>query len=663
MPPHGSAQEQPDLIRITASGIIAALVIAALYFGRPLLVPFALAILMAFALSPMAERLQRLGLPRSFCVILTVAVTVGIIGSFGLFVGTQVQSLISEVPTYQSNLMSKVKSLRGVTADSKLVRQTSKLFQSINKAIAEQPKIIVPSTLPGGAEVKIQKPIPVEIRVPDPAPFEVLKSIVTPLLEPLALFFLSIIFVVFILLYKEDLRDRFISLTGRRDLQRTTLAIDDGAERLSHFLLLQASLNAFVGFVIAMGLWFLDIPNAGLWGLIAAVLRFIPYIGIPAAAAIPVLLALAVAPGWSLVLSTIAFYFVVETIAGQAIEPWLYGRNMGLSPVAVLLSASFWTWIWGPVGLLLSTPLTMCLVVLGRHVEHLRFLDTLLGDRPPLSAEENFYLDMLNGNADELTHHAETVLKEKSLVDYFDDVAIPGLALAQADINRQAFSDEEREKILLTVEGLLANLAEHSEVAPPAKDKSSKDKSSKDQSSKEVGKETEQPPQAAAAVTELPTRFPSEPVLCIAGRGPLDQIAASLLAHVLERRGLKAIVLAPEQVSFNHIQELDTANAKVICLSYLEPLSPANARLLVRRLRKQMPEAVIIAGIWSALPDDSFYSDWAEETGSDHVANDLDAALQKIISLYAISGAEPRKNLERPRPAVITTSGQAVPSA
>jgi predicted PurR-regulated permease PerM len=603
--------DQQKLVRTAAAGVLAALVIAALYFGRPVLVPFALAVLLAFALSPAAQALRKIGLPRVVAVVLTVAAAVLLIAGFATFVGTQVGLLAADLPHYQVNITHKIESVRGAAAGNSVVSNASALFSNLDKAIGDRPAAPARGTkLPAPASgAKVPRAIPVEVRQPDLAPFQVIESIVDPLLEPLATLALAIIFVVFILLQKDDLRNRFISLAGSRDLQRTSLLIDDGANRLSRYLLLQTGVNACVGLVIGLGLWICGVPNPALWGLIAAIFRYVPYIGIPAAAALPLALALAVDPGWTMVAIVAGLFFITEAITGQAVEPWLYGRNVGLSPVAVLLSAAFWTWVWGPVGLLMSTPLTMCVVVLGRHVEQLRFLDTLLGDRPALSVEEHFYLHLLKGNPDDLAEHAELFLKDKPLSAYYDDVALKGLALAQLDIDRGvAVTDETRGKILLTVEGLMENLAGRDEAVAP-----------------DDAGSADEPPSQHDAPAEKP-----RVVLCVAGRGPVDQAAAVLLKNLLSRRGIDTRVISPEEASQANIARLDASGVTAICLSYLEPQKPANARFLARRLRKHIPGAPLIAGFWGLEQDDTHYLDWLEATESDFIACNLTAAVTHI---------------------------------
>ncbi|HXJ00067.1 MAG TPA: AI-2E family transporter, partial [Micropepsaceae bacterium] len=380
--------------------IPAAIVVAGLYFGRPVLLPLAIAILLAFALAPFVSGLRHLGTGRVFSVLLSATLSIGMIGTIALFVASQVMQITDQLPLYQENLVQKIQTIRGSAVEDGFIARAASMLKTLREQVAgSPPEISVPQrrTQPRNP----QAPLPVEIRQPDATPLDLFLNIAGPLIVPLAGGGIVLVFVIFILLHKEDIRDRFIRLAGSGDMQRTKLLLDEGAEKLSHYLLMQTATNVVFGFVIGTGLWFIGIPNPILWGLMVTIFRFVPYIGVPLAAICPLVLALSVDPGWSMVLQTAALFLVCEIIVGQAIEPWLYGRKMGLSPVAVVISATFWTWLWGPLGLLLSTPMTMCLVVLGRHVEHLRFLDVLLGDRPPLAAEEALYLRLLGDDADE----------------------------------------------------------------------------------------------------------------------------------------------------------------------------------------------------------------------------------------------------------------------
>jgi hypothetical protein len=357
------------------------------------------------------------------------------------------------------------------------------------------------------------------------------------------------------------------------------------------------------------------VPNPALWGLIAGMFRFVPYIGVPIAALLPLALSLAVDPGWSMMFWTLGVFIVLESITGQAVEPWLYGRNMGLSALAVVVAAGFWTFVWGPVGLLLSTPLTMCLVVIGRHVDQLRFLDVMLGDAPPMAPEESFYLRMLAGNSDEAAEQAEAYLSDHTLPAYFDEVAVRGLALAQLDVNRGALTEEGRRRIAKTVEIFIDNLTLHEDPEARA---------------------------ASIAHAVVPPDWQQKPVLCVAGRSILDHAAASLLAHLLERQGIGARLAPFDDVSPANVQDLSTDGVRAVCVSYLEPGNPKNARYLARRLRKRMPGLPLLAGFWSVIEDDTHYLDSFEATECDFLANNLRQATDQVIALMKKSGSEGR---------------------
>jgi predicted PurR-regulated permease PerM len=605
-----------NLVRIAASCVIAAGVVATLYLARPVLLPIALATLMAFVLAPMVGVLHRWGFGRGPAVILTVVSAAAIFAMLAMFIGTQLSHLAPDVPRYQGNLLAKIESVKSSAARSSLVKSATGVFARFDSAIdgnASMPPASVPGTFGTGAPTR---PVPVEIRTPDPGPLEILQHVADPLLAPLGRAALVVIFVIFILLQKEDLRDRFISLAGARDLQRTTSAIDEGAQRLSRYLLLQMTVNACFGLFITAGLWLIGIPSPALWGLIAGIARFVPYVGLPAASVFPLTLALAVDPGWTRVVLTAGLMFGSEAVTGQAIEPWLYGRQMGLSSIAVVLCAVFWTWIWGPVGLFLSTPLTMCMAIIGRNVEHLKFLDILLGDRAALLPEEAFYLSMIKGRTDEEAARAELVLKDSQLGDYLDAVAIRGLALAHQDESRDALDAAGAEKIHAGVRLLLDEIA--------------------DLGTTEI--ESNEPDLGNASLRIDSFASGMVPVLCVAGRGELDSAAATLLGSVLRRRGISSQVIPADMTSSARIGGLDHAQTRVVCLSYLSPANHKTVRYLARRIRRQLPDARIVAGFWNESQDDTAYLDALETTSCDGVVTTLGDAAAQIAAMLNATG-------------------------
>jgi predicted PurR-regulated permease PerM len=503
--------------------------------------------------------------------------------------------------------------LRAATADNALFEKVSAALKKLGEINPHRPAA---SSAPARSEQsknrltkgqESERPIPVEVQQPTPGPFAIVQIIAGTALSPLETTFIVVIFVIFILLQREDLRNRFIRLVGSSDLQRTTLAMNDAAGRLSRFFLVQTLVNASFGAIIAVGLYFIGLPSPILWGIAAFLLRFVPYIGPFIAAGFPMALAAAIDPGWGMALETVALFLIVEPIIGQAVEPWLYGHNTGISPIAVVISATFWTWLWGPVGLVLSTPLTVCLVVLGRHVERLAFLDVIFGDEPPLSPVENFYQRMLAGDAAEVSDQAERFLKTHSLIDYYDEVALPALLMAQVDLRRGVLDEPRQRRIKETIEEVIEDLSDHldeplastPEVAPS--DAVLKSPGSPPPS-ETASVATE--PTNIARVNPQPERESQRPVLCIAGRSLLDEAAAVMLAQILGKHGIEAKVeSAGGGPGTGRISRLSTDGAQLVCLSYLDAdLSPAGARFVVRRLRRRLGEIKILAGFWQSGP-------------------------------------------------------------
>ncbi|MGO4706249.1 AI-2E family transporter [Microvirga sp. 2MCAF38] len=560
--------------------IVTAGVLVALYVGREVFLPITLAILLAFVIAPFADILRRLGLGRVPSVLIVVVLALGILFSLGSMIGYQVAGLAKEFPTYQATVKDKLSGLReGMIG--RLPGLVRSIGQELNKATKEETPLATP---PSSVAPPEQKPLPVEVHQPEQTSLELVQDILVPALKPFATIGIVFVVLIFILLQREDLRDRMIRLFGATDLHRTTVAMDDGARRLSRFFLTQLALNASYGVFIALGLWAIGVPSPILWGIFAALMRFVPYIGSVIAAILPALLAAAVDSGWTMTIMTLALFLISEPIMGQIVEPLVYGQSTGLSPFAVVVAAIFWTWLWGPVGLLIATPLTLCLVVLGRHVERLEFLDVLLGDRPALSPAENLYQRMLAGDPDEALESAEALLKERPLSDYYDEVALGALQMAANDAARDVLTELQMERITNVVQTLIHDLDAHADTEP-----------------KPDHKGTASDVIALEAGPIHGTWKTSGAVMCIAGRGLFDEAAAAMLAQLLEKHGLGSQVVPAEAVSRIAIADLDTEGVKMVCVSSLEfGGTPARLRYLVRRLKVRMPDVPVIVGIWRA---------------------------------------------------------------
>ena len=643
-----TSEELIALLSAVATAILAFIIITTLYFGREIFVPIALAILLSFVLAPLVGVLQRIQMPRGLAVVSVVILAFVLIFAMGSLLATQLTQLAGDLPRYQSTISEKIQSFRETTAGRGTLERASGMLKDLSKEL-EKPKDAAAGTgsiLSPKAPAPLT-PVPVEVRQPDPSALESLQSLISPLLHPLATTGIIIIFVIFILLQREDLRNRLIRLAGSHDLQRTTAALDDAAGRLSRLFLIQLLLNGTFGVVIGLGLWLIGIPSAILWGILAAVLRFVPYIGAAIAAAFPLALAVAVDPSWSMLLWTIALFLVVEPIVGHVIEPMVYGHSTGLSPVAVVASATFWTALWGPIGLVLATPLTVCLVVLGRHVERLEFLDVMFGDRPALIPPEIFYQRMLAGDPTEAAEKAEEFLKERSLSSYYDEVALKGLQLAQVDAERGALDDERLTKIRDAVDEFTNNLSDQDDRLPP-KLRSTTDA----EATSAVESVAEDAPYEDLPVLskgELPSEWQSEyPVLCVAGRSFLDEAAAIMLGQLSTAHGLAARVEGAEALSTANIFRLETTGVAVVCLIYMDGNGPAHMRYSVRRLRRKLPKATIILGCWMKDMDPAGLELLRDGAKADLVAASLGEAIKLCIEATGIdSHRQPAKQDER----------------
>ena len=550
----------------------AALVIAALYLGAEIFVPTALAILLSFVLAPGVRLLRRWHLGRVVPVLVMTLLAFLVIVALGALMALQLRGLVDAMPQYQSTVLAKIEALRGILSGEGLSRFSdfvSNLGQQLHASQAGA------ASSPGAAPAAGPPPLPVVIAQPPEMPFEVMARYLMPAVHPLAVAGLVAIYAVFILLAREDLRNRAIRLFGAGDLHRSTAAIDDAARRLSRYLVTQLAVNTLAGLVVGLGLWGIGVPSPVLWGILFGFLRFVPYVGPPLAALAPLALAAAVAPGWSTVLWTAGLFAGIEAVVGQVVEPFLYGHNTGLSPLAVVVAATFWTVLWGPVGLVLSTPITVCLVVLGRHVEPLGFLAVMLGDRPALAPQEVFYQRLLADDPVEASDEAERLLKDMGLAEYYDAVLLPGLLLAQDDVAQGRLDADRQGRIAASTLEVVENLADHG-AAPATADR-----------------------EAAAAEAPLPEawRRPGA-VLCIGSRGALDDAAAAALAQLLGRRGFGAAATTHDMLNKARIGGLALDDTALVVLSSLDGSSPAYLRFALRRLERRKPGVPLLVGAW-----------------------------------------------------------------
>jgi len=618
MPPRSSLpffSSSSDARTATLQGLlIATIVICALYFGSEVLLPLALAILLSFVLTQPLLLLRRLKVPRVLAVGLLVGIAFTIIAGLGWLISREVTQLAADLPGYQTTLSQKIQSLRDSTTGSPALTRAGHVLSNLQGELfgpidGQQPN---PAPQVGSeADKPGDKPLEVIVRNGDPSGLELYQSIASRLLPPLATAGIVLLIVVFILLQREDLRDRLIRLFGSNDPQRATSTLTDAATRLSHYFLSQVMINSAYGTLIAIALWMIGMPSPIAWGLLAALMRFVPYVGAFIAAALPMFVAAAVDPDWSSFFWVLGIFMVGELTMGQVVEPLVFGHGTGVSPLAVIISTVFWTWLWGPLGLILAMPMTVCLAVLGRHVEGLEFFEVLLGDTPALTPEQRFYHRALAGDAAEVTYQAELALKDESLQTYLDAVVLPALKIAERDATRGTLDSEQTDKVATTVKEMLENLSDFEPRRwfaalrrKPNHDK--EEEATGGIASLQAAEDAEETDDAGGVKlverSELaPGWVVDEPVLCIGGRNPLDEAAAAMLAGVLKKRGLGAKALPPEAISAAHIASLAQTEAKLVALSLLDlGNGPAMIRYIVRRLRRILPKGTaILVCLWS----------------------------------------------------------------
>jgi len=602
----------PEL-RTLVAVTVGALVVATLHIAQDVLIPITLAVMLSFVLSPLVAVLGRIGLWRGAAVALSVIVALGAIGAIATLLGGQAATLAADVPQYVEIVQGKVERIQTLaTSGAAFLTQ---IFSGGQPSTASVTVPVVrpretktdPAALPGGTQ---QQPLVVEIAPPKSSVVAVARAIIEPVLGPLETTVIVLVVAMFILMQREDLRDRFIRLVGSADLHRTTMALDDAGQRLSRYFVSQLGVNACFGVVIGVGLWLIGVPFAALWGVLAGLLRFVPYLGPLLAAVAPLTLAAAVDPSWWTTIYVALLFVIIEPLTGYVVEPLLYGHSTGLSPMSVIVAAVFWTWLWGPVGLILSTPLTLCLVVMGRHVKALEFFDVLLGDRPALSEVNRFYQRVLANDPDEALDQAEKMLAERSLVDYYDSVVLPALKLAAADEARGTISRQRAAEMTRSIFAVISDLEAHVDAN-----------------------------HAATPTHERIQGTASELVACVGGRGPFDDVVSAMLAQLLAQRGVVTRRVPHTFAAREMVAQLDLSAVKVITVSYLELAdAPAHLRYLIRRLRQRAPHAAVIAGLWPQSEAEVTDAQARKALGADRYVASLREAIE---ASFAALGTPP----------------------
>ncbi len=603
---------------ILTGTVVGVVVVTCLYWAQTIFIPVALAVFLTVLLAPLVAVLQRRGLRRLPSVLLVVMLAAAVLGGGVWLVTVQVTSLAGEVPKYTENIKVKVKLLRHLGQGS----VTSRLETMIQDITGEWNR---PAGSPKGkapdkpAVATSEKPTAVMLEPETPTWLTRIPAVLSSLLATLGSLALSLVLVVFMLLKREDLRNRLIRLVSQGQITVMTKALDDAGQRISRFLLMQLIVNATVGLSVGLGLLAIRVQYAFLWGFLAAVFRYVPYIGVWIAAVPPIILSVAMFEGWVQPLLVVGLFLTIELLAGNVAEPRLYGRSIGVSEVALLVAAAFWAFLWGPIGLVLSSPLTVCLVVLGKYVPQLKFLDVLLGDEPPLDAHVTFYQRLLARDQDEATQLVLAQAKASSPEQVYDDFLVPALNYAKRDRERDDLTEADEQSVLQAMREILEDLGERREVVTQAEQKvHAADRSN--------------------ASATIPLR-----VLACPARDQADRLALEMLRQLLDPAKWVVEIAAVETMTADLVAQVAEQAPALVCVGALPPGGLAHARYLCKRLRARFPEVKIIVGRWGLTGGVEANRDQFQEAGADLTATTMLETRNQLNSLLPILTQEQGK--------------------
>jgi predicted PurR-regulated permease PerM len=599
-------------VRSDAGAIVLLGTIAALYFTRDILIPFAFALTLTFLLTPVVALLQKLHIGRIVSVLTTVLISIAVAGGVGWIIANQLVEVASQLPLYRHNIHAKIEAFH-----IPVTGQLGQAAGSVKEIVQEltSPGAVSPGSPPKGRNQQPNtlpapvSPMPVQMVEPPTSAWTQLHDLVTPVLAPLGRAGIVVIFTVFMLFKREDLRNRLLRLAGLGQLNVMTQALDDAAGRVSRYILMQFLVNACLGTLFGFGLYLIGVPNAALWGALAGILRIVPYVGTLVAATLPIALSLAVFDGWLKPLLVFLLVAGLELIVANFVEPWLYGTHVGISSLALLVIAVFWTVLWGPAGLILSTPLTVCVVVLGRYVPQLSFLHILLGDEPVLVPEAQIYQRLLA--MDQLEAHTIVgqFLKGRSLVELYDSVLIPALSMAEQDRHKGAIDAAREEFLFLSINEMIA---EFSEYQVPESSSSEED-----------------PAPMPEPLEHLDAR-----ILCIPAHDQADEITAAMLAQILEQKGLTTLSFPIGGPAPNEwIALIEATRSDVVCISALPPYAFAPARALCRQIRERFPKLKVVVCVWGFSGDTLKAKARFERTPPDRLSTSLAEAIEHVQEL------------------------------
>lgn len=544
-------------------------VVAVLYFAREILIPLAFAVTLAMILAPAVGWLARLHVGRVFAALAVVVVTVVAAGVISFIIFNQMVQVLNELPSYRDNIHNKIQAMRAPNTGA--LGRATETVKELSKELSNAQAPVAPPTQknPGirrNAQPEPTRPLAVQIMTEPANELEYLRDLTRPFLVPLGTLGIVLIFTVFLLIEQDDLRNRLFRLAGLNRLNLMTQALDDATRRVSRYLMLQFLVNAGFGVLFGIGLYFIGVPYAALWGTVAAIFRIIPYVGSAVAGVMPFILSLAVFDGWVPPLLVFLMFVVLELVTANLIEPMLYGIHTGISSLALLVTTVFWTTLWGPAGLVLSTPLTVCLVVLGRHVPQFSFLHVLLGDEPDLASEAQLCQRLLAMDESGARAVMDQYLDKNPVAQLYDSVMIPALTMVERDRHQGALEPDREEFIFLTIREMLSDFAERTPK------------------SEHTGKIL----QGAIAVGRI---------LCIPATHESDEIAAAMLAQLLPA-GCATIVLPLDTNNMQLLDLLAPEENDIFFVSALPPLAFAGARTLTSHLRRRFPKTKIVVGLW-----------------------------------------------------------------
>ncbi|HLX86155.1 MAG TPA: AI-2E family transporter [Terriglobales bacterium] len=595
-------------------------VIVGLYFGRQVLIPLALAVVLAFLLTPVVGWLEKCRFGRVPAVLIVLTLAFVGFSSLGWLVAGQLMTIVDQLPSYESTLHHKIQSVR-LPDGGRLKKATNTVAELSDDLSAASQSTLDKKT----GKTSSSRPIPVQVAQPPSNAPQYLRAVIGPLTGILETSAMVIVFTLFMMIKREDLRNRVIRLAGQGHLSVVTRALDDGSRRLSRYLLLQFVVNIVYGAIFGIGAYGLGIPHALLWGVLASLLRFVPYIGTPIATVFPMAMALAVFPGWREAALIFGLFLVLEVIVGNVIEPWLYGNHTGISSLAILVAAVFWTILWGPVGLILSTPLTVCLILMGRYVPQLNFLEVLLGAEPVLAVEAHFYQRLLALDDEEAREIAEGYLKDTSVISFYDSVLIPALTLAEQDRHLNVLEPPTTSFVFQNTRDFIEELGERSH---------------------NQARSGNNPPLGNDAPVDLNNDRDNAPtttlsglrVLCVPASDEADELVAIMAAQFLEDLGCDVLQL-PVISRADLMNQLPTHHPQLAVISALPPFAAGQARALCKRLRQREPNLKLLVGLWNFDGG----PDAAQDRLGSGVADGVVTSLQQMVSfLIQSQGSNPR---------------------